>query len=75
MLDGGRIPFEKVGMHRRVQLRDLLAYRLQRREEQYAALEATAVAIDDEQDLESALAGLREARREVAARRHRNSSV
>lgn len=68
-LDAGRIPFERVGVHRRIQLRDLLAYREQRREDQYAALEATAVAIDEEDDVDSALANLREARRAVAARR------
>lgn len=75
LLDGGRIPFERVGMHRRIQLRDLLAYREKRREEQYAALEATAVSIDDEEDLESALANLREARRAVAERRRAGSSA
>ncbi|MEV4511661.1 helix-turn-helix domain-containing protein [Dactylosporangium sp. NPDC049525] len=35
----------------------------------YAALEATAVDLDDESDLESTLSELREARRAVAARR------
>ena len=51
---------------RRILLRDLLAYREQRRAEQYAALEATAVDLDDEQDLDTALEQLREARRAVA---------
>jgi excisionase family DNA binding protein len=69
LLDESRIPFERVGTHRRILLRDLLAYREQRRAEQYAALEATAVDLDDEQDLDTALAQLREARRAVAVRR------
>jgi excisionase family DNA binding protein len=69
LLDESRIPFERVGTHRRILLRDLLAYREQRRAEQYAALEATAVDLDDEQDLDTALAQLREARRAAAVRR------
>lgn len=75
LLDGSRISFERVGMHRRIQLRDLLAYREKRREEQYAALDATAVSIDGEEDLDSALANLREARRVVAERRRAGSSA
>jgi excisionase family DNA binding protein len=69
LLDEARIPFERVGTHRRILLRDLLIYREQRRAEQYAALEATSVDLDDEQDLDTALEQLREARRTVAARR------
>jgi excisionase family DNA binding protein len=69
LLNEAKIPFEQVGTHRRILLRDLLAYRKQRRAEQYAALEATAVSIDDEQDLDTVLEELREARRAVAARR------
>lgn len=67
LLDEGRFPYEKVGSHRRIQLRDLLAYRDERRAAQYAALEATAVDVDD--DLEDTLQHLRAARREVAKRR------
>jgi excisionase family DNA binding protein len=74
LLDEGRIPFERVGTHRRVLLRDLLTYREQRRTEQYAALEATAVDIDHEEDLDIALQRAREARRAVAARRQGASS-
>ncbi|WP_326561609.1 helix-turn-helix domain-containing protein [Micromonospora sp. NBC_01796] len=69
LLDNGKVPFERVGTHRRVLLRDLLEYREQRRAEQYAALEATAIDLDDEEDLETVLQQLRETRRAVARRR------
>lgn len=74
LLDEGKVPFERVGKHRRVLLRDLLDYREQRREAQYAALEATSVDLDDEEDFETTLQELREARRVVAARRRERSS-
>jgi len=69
LLETDRIPYERVGSHRRVLLRDVLAYRDQRRAEQYRALEATAVELDDEEDVDTVLASLREARRTVAERR------
>lgn len=69
LLDEGRIPYERVGTHRRILLPDLLTYREQRRVEQYAALESTSVDIDDEEDLDAALRRLREARRAIARRR------
>jgi hypothetical protein len=51
-------------------LRDLLEYRERRRAEQYAALDATAsLGLDDEEDLDTALEKLREARQAVARRR------
>lgn len=70
LLNENKIPFERAGSHRRVLLRDLLTYREQRRAAQYAALEATAVDIDDEEDLETVLQRLRDARHAVAKRRH-----
>jgi excisionase family DNA binding protein len=69
LLDEGRVPFERIGTHRRVLLKDVLAYRESRRAEQYAALEASSVSIDDEEDLEAMLRQMREARRVVARRR------
>ncbi len=74
LLNGGKIPFERAGTHRRILLRDLLTYREERRAAQYAALEATAVDIDDEDALDTVLQELREARRVVARRRRESSS-
>ncbi len=70
LLDDGRIPFERVGSRRRILLRDLLSYREHRRAQQYAALEATSVSLDDEEDLAGALVRMRAARRAVAGRRN-----
>lgn len=73
LLDESKIPFGRTGTHRRILLRDLLAYREHRRAEQYATLEATNVSLDDEDDLETTLQHLREARRTVAAKRRERS--
>ncbi|MBT0769604.1 helix-turn-helix domain-containing protein [Kineosporia sp. J2-2] len=70
LLDAERIPFERVGTHRRILLRDLLAYRKQRREERYDALAALGSDDDDEQP-DVVLRRLREARKAVASRRRR----
>lgn len=74
LLDEGRIPYERNGTHRRILLRDLLAYRERRRQEQYAALEAT-VDVADDGDYAETLERLREARRFVAARRRAEASA
>ncbi|MGO9657014.1 MAG: helix-turn-helix domain-containing protein [Acidimicrobiales bacterium] len=73
LLERGQIPFEKAGSHRRVLLRSVLAYRNERREQQYEALDATSIDIDEEQDIESVLASLREARHKVASQRRPSS--
>ena len=69
LLGDEQIPYERIGTHRRIQLRDLLTYREQRRAAQYAALEATAAPIDDDQHAEAVLADLRRARKVIAQRR------
>lgn len=71
LLDAGRIKYRQVGTHRRLRLEDVLRYRGERREEQYRFLEETAIDPDEEEDLETVLERLREARREVAKRRKR----
>lgn len=70
-LDDGKLPFTRSGTHRRIALTDVLDYREQRRQEQYAAIEATSVDIDETTDIDQTLAELREARRAVAAKRRR----
>jgi excisionase family DNA binding protein len=73
LLEKGQIPFEKAGSHRRLLLPDVLAYRDERREQQYQALEATSIDIDEEQDIDAVLASLREARHKVASQRRSSS--
>lgn len=69
LLADDKIPFERAGTHRRILLQDLLAYRGQRRKEQYAALEAMSADMDEDEDVDAVLGQLREARRTVARRR------
>jgi len=42
LLDGGRIPYQKPGHHRRIRLSDLLAYQAARRDQQRQTLRALA---------------------------------
>jgi excisionase family DNA binding protein len=69
LLRSGEVPFSMAGSHRRIKLDDVLAYQRRRREEQYAALAATAMDYADEEDLETVLSDLRDARKAVARRR------
>lgn|SRR5659263_407145 len=71
LLDEGHIRYERINSHRRLLLRDVLDFCEQRRRAQYEALEAMSVAIDEEEDLETALRSLKETRRAVAERRRR----
>lgn len=75
LLDEGKIPFERIGTHRRIFLRDLLAYRERRRAEQDELLAEIAVSVDEEEDAETALRELREARKTLAARRRAHRST
>ncbi|MGL5864705.1 MAG: helix-turn-helix domain-containing protein [Dermatophilaceae bacterium] len=74
LIDQGKIAADRVGSHRRVNLRALLDYRETRRAAQYAALDAMAVDLDDEEGLDTALARAREARAAVGSRRQRARS-
>jgi len=69
LLDDGKVPYERIGTHRRILLRDVMAYRDQRRKEQYASLEAMGADMDEEEDVVVVLEQLRAARRTVASRR------
>ena len=69
LLDSGEIPFTRAGTHRRIRLDAVLAYRAGRREEQYAALEATAGDYADGADVQASLAELAAARKAVGTRR------
>jgi excisionase family DNA binding protein len=42
LLDQGRIPYHRVGTHRRIRAADLLRYKDQRRAQQHAALDEMA---------------------------------
>jgi len=69
ILNDGGMPFERVGTHRRLLLRDVLDYRERRRASQYAALEASSIDLANEGDIDTVLDDLREARRVTAMRR------
>lgn len=71
LIDAGKLPAETPGQRRRmVKLDDLLAYRAERREQQYRALLETSVDYDDElEDPQARADQLRRVRAEVAAER------
>jgi excisionase family DNA binding protein len=69
ILNDGGMPYEQIKTHRRVLLADVLAYREQRRNAQYAALAATSIDLNDEDDLATVLDQLRQAKRVAGNRR------
>jgi excisionase family DNA binding protein len=69
LLDDGALEFERIGSHRRILLKDLLAFRERRRALQYEMLDETSIPLENEEDLEVALAKLRDVRKRVADRR------
>jgi excisionase family DNA binding protein len=73
-LEEGKLPYERIGSHRRILLRDVLRYREERRQEQYRALEAMSQDIEDEEDLERELGRVRQAR-QVVGERHRGGGT
>lgn len=70
LLDAGRVPYERVGTHRRLRLRDVLRYREERRAAQYRLLDETSLASDEEEDPAEMLSSLRATRHRLAAERH-----
>ncbi|MGH3385231.1 MAG: helix-turn-helix domain-containing protein [Nocardioidaceae bacterium] len=76
LIDEGTLAAETPGKRRRmVKLDDLLAYRAQRREQQYRALLETSAGYDEpDEDPEVVAEGLRRVRAEVAAERRRATS-
>ncbi|MCL2395738.1 MAG: helix-turn-helix domain-containing protein [Acidimicrobiaceae bacterium] len=72
LLNAGRLPYERVGTHRRLRLRDVLRYREERRAEQYRFLDETAVPLDEEENPAEVIRSLRETRHRLAAERRRN---
>lgn len=69
LLDEQKLPFERVGTHRRVLLVDVMAFRDRRRQEQYDALEEMRSALDDETPVEEILERARQTRRTLGAQR------
>ncbi|MCL2735963.1 MAG: helix-turn-helix domain-containing protein [Propionibacteriaceae bacterium] len=73
LLESGKIPYMKVGTHRRVDLSDALRYRDSRREAQYQFIAGTA--IDKEQPLEDAAQEMAAVRAELAQRRRQGANA
>jgi excisionase family DNA binding protein len=68
-LDEQKLPFERVGTHRRVLLVDVMAFRDRRRQEQYDVLEEMRSTLDDETPVEKILERARQTRRALGAQR------
>ncbi len=69
-LDRDELPHTRTGSHRRIALTDVLDYREKRRRDQYAAIDALSVDVDETTDIDQTLTDLRAARKAVAAKRH-----
>ncbi|MCU1476191.1 MAG: hypothetical protein JWQ64_884 [Subtercola sp.] len=67
LLDSGEIAHEKPSRHRRVKLQDVLAYREEQRQKQYAALDA--MAYDDDATLADNIDDLRAAKKAAGVAR------
>lgn len=74
-LNEGRLSYTRSGTHRRIALTDALDYREWRRQAQYAAIDALSVDVDATDDIEQTLAELRQARKQVAAKRKASKRV
>lgn len=68
-IEEGRLAAERVSNRRTLRLTDVLQFRETRRQEQYDAIAASSIDLDDEPDLDDILEAAREARREVARTR------
>lgn len=75
LLDQQKLPFERVGTHRRVLLVDVMAYRDRRRQEQYDALEEMRTTRDDETPVEEILEQMRKTRHALGAQRRARTEV
>lgn len=72
--DDGKLPFTRSGTHRRLALTDVLGYREQRRRDQYAAIEALSVDVDESDAIDEVLSELKAARKAVATSRRRREA-
>ena len=75
LLDDQKLPFERVGTHRRVLLIDVMNFRNRRRQEQYDALEEMRATLDDETPVEEILEKARQSRRVLGAQRRARAGV
>lgn len=75
LLESGKIPFEKIGSHRRINKSDVLAFREARRRAEYQAFTLSIMDEDREEDFEQVLMDLREVRRHLAEVRRQSPNV